>query len=101
MSIFADSGKNVKPTLKKVLKNGENYRPISLVSVISKVVEKSINKQPIFYLENSNQLWSFVIVRYGVVVALNISKAFDCAWHMMLFLTSYFLTEYLQNFAFV
>ena len=83
-----------------------NYRPIALVSILSKVFEKIINYQLTNYLERHNlisdqqygfrkrrscgdllvyvtELWNRCIHKHGEaqVVALDISKAFDRVWH--------------------
>ena len=80
-----------------------NYRPISLVSILSKVTEKAINSQLLSHLEQSSlfsdrfrggrsagdlllyttHLWNSNIEKYGktLAVALDLSKAFDRVWH--------------------
>lgn len=97
----------VQPIPKKGKKTvPSNYRPIALVPIISKVMEKLINEQLLKYLESSNiisdrqygfrkhrstgdllayvtHLWTRAIESYGEsrAVALDISKAFDRVWH--------------------
>lgn len=59
-SIFPDDMKLAKitPLYKKGSKNlCENYRPISILSVFSKITEKVINDQILNYLENNNLLY--------------------------------------------
>ena len=83
-----------------------NYRPISLVSVVSKVMEKAINIEILKYLESNKiisdrqygfrqqrstgdllayvtNIWNSTLEKHGEsrVVALDISKAFDRVWH--------------------
>ena len=96
-----------QPIPKKGNKNlPNNYRPIALLSVISKVMEKAINIELIKYLESSGiindrqygfrhrrstgdllayvtHLWQSSIEKHGesLAVALDISKAFDRVWH--------------------
>ncbi|CAH2004669.1 unnamed protein product [Acanthoscelides obtectus] len=86
-----------------------NYRPIALLSVISKVMERCINRELLDYLERHSLisdrqygfrhqrstgdllayvtlLWSKLIQSHGEahVVALDITKAFDQLWHAAL-----------------
>jgi Reverse transcriptase (RNA-dependent DNA polymerase)/Endonuclease-reverse transcriptase len=86
-----------------------NYRPIALISVLSKVMEKVINVQLLSYLESAKlisdhqygfrknrstgdvlayvtHVWNSAMERFGEaqVVALDISKAFDKVWHRAL-----------------
>lgn len=86
-----------------------NYRPISLLSTISKVMEKYMNIELLKYLEKHNLIhdrqygfrhrrstadllsfvshsWDKSIEFYGEsqIVALDISKAFDQVWHAAL-----------------
>ena len=98
---------NVQPITKKGVKSDlANYRPIALVSILPKVMEKIINYQLTSYLERLNlisdqqygfrkrrscgdllvyvtELWNRCIHKHGEaqVVALDISKAFDRVWH--------------------
>ena len=83
-----------------------DHRPISLVSVLSKLMEKAINSQLLSHLEQSSlisdrqyrfrrgrftgdlllyttHLWNSNVKKYGgiLAVALDISKALDRVWH--------------------
>ncbi|CAH1975825.1 unnamed protein product [Acanthoscelides obtectus] len=112
---------HVQPIPKKGSKTDPyNYRPIALLSVISKVMERCINRELLDYLERHSlisdrqygfrhqrstgdllayvtQLWSKLIQSHGEahVVALDITKAFDQLWHAALLskLPSYGLPE--------
>ena len=107
--IFPSSWKHarVQPIPKKGKKTQpNNYRPVALLSVISKVMEKAINQHLLKYLEAHNiindrqygfrkqrstgdlltyvtHLWNNAIEQHGEsrAVALDISKAFDRVWH--------------------
>ena len=107
--IFPSSWKaaRVQPIPKKGKKTlPNNYRPVALLSVISKVMEKAVNKHLLKYLEGFNiisdhqygfrksrstgdllayvtHLWNNAIEHFGEsrAVALDISKAFDRVWH--------------------
>lgn len=97
-----------------------NYRPISLLPILSKVMETAINLQIVKHLEENNlisdnqygfrrcrstgdlltyvtHLWTNAIEKHGesIAVALDISKAFDRVWHRALLskLPSYGLPE--------
>ena len=84
----------------------KNYHPVSLFAVVSKVVEKLVNKRIIDHLEKSGLFCDFqydfrssqstadllTVVSDGIArafnrsgvtraVALDISKAFDIVWH--------------------
>ena len=48
----------VKPLFKKSIE-AKNYRPISLLPLISKVIEKSIHDQTQDYLQRSELLYSY------------------------------------------
>ena len=37
----------------------ENYRPVSILSVVSKVMEKEVHKQFSVYLEENRLIWDF------------------------------------------
>nr|CAH7732737.1 unnamed protein product [Callosobruchus chinensis] len=100
----------IQPVPKKGSKaDPSNYRPIALLSVISKVMEKCVNQELMKYLElhqliNDRQygfrhqrstgdllayvthVWNKLIHSFGEahVVALDISKAFDQLWHASL-----------------
>lgn len=110
---FPESWKlaNVQPIPKK----GDsslpiNYRPIAITSILSKIMEKSLNAQILTHLEhcgllNDKQygfrqarstgdilsyvthLWNKALEEKGetIAVALDISKAFDQVWHKNLF----------------
>ena len=110
--IFPDTWKfaHVQPVPKKGKKTDpSNYRPIALISVLSKVMEKCVNIQLLKFLESSEllsdhqygfrqsrstgdilayvtHLWTTAITNHGEVqaVALDISKAFDQVWHSSL-----------------
>ncbi|KAG5900707.1 hypothetical protein JTB14_038225 [Gonioctena quinquepunctata] len=97
----------VQPVPKKGKKAlPSNYRPIALLSIISKVMEKAINIELMKYLEDSgivndrqygfrhqrstgdllayvSHIWQLSIEKHGetLAVALDISKAFDRVWH--------------------
>ena len=66
----------------------KNYRPVSLLTVVSKVVEKLVNNKIIDHLEKcgltavSDRI-ARAFNRSGATraVALDISKAFDRVWH--------------------
>ena len=103
---------NVQPVPKKGDKTDpRNYRPISIISVMSKVFEKYVNDHIVRYLEDNkiisdtqygfrqkrstgdllnyvSHLWSLAIDNYGetFAIALDISKAFDMVWHENLLL---------------
>ena len=107
--IFPDGWKaaRVQPIPKKGSKTlPNNYRPISLLSTLSKVMEKLLNSQILNYLEkhkliNDRQYgfrhkrstadlltfvthsWNKSLEYHGEsqVIALDISKAFDQVWH--------------------
>ena len=107
--IFPSTWKSarVQPVPKKGKKNvASNYRPISIIPIMSKVMEKAINMGILKYLERHSiisdrqygfrqrrstgdllayvtHLWTSTLERYGEsrVVALDISKAFDQVWH--------------------
>ena len=98
---------HIQPIPKKGDKTSpSNYRPIALVSLLSKVMEKAINSQLLSILEKSKllndrqygfrqgrstgdllayvtHLWNSSIEKFGEshAVALDISKAFDRVWH--------------------
>nr|CAH7748768.1 unnamed protein product [Callosobruchus chinensis] len=100
----------IQPVPKKGSKaDPSNYRPIALLSEISKVMEKCFNQELMKYLElhqliNDRQygfrhqrstgdllayvthVWNKLIHSFGEahVVALDISKAFDQLWHASL-----------------
>ncbi|VEN39160.1 unnamed protein product [Callosobruchus maculatus] len=92
----------VQPIPKKGKKTDPNYRPVALLSIMSKVMETVINTQLLKYLDNNNiindrqygfrkhrstgdllayvtHLWNGAIDNHGEsrVVVLDISKAFD------------------------
>ena len=97
------------PVFKNVRENStaKNYRPVSLLSVVSKVIEKLVNKKIVDHLEkgglfsdfqhdfrssqSTTDLITVVSDRIGRAfnrshgatraVALDISKAFDRVWH--------------------
>nr|CAI5864641.1 unnamed protein product [Callosobruchus analis] len=97
----------VQPIPKKGKKTDpNNYRPVALLSIMSKVMETVINTQLLKYLDNNNiihdrqygfrkhrstgdllayvtHMWNRAIENHGEsrVVALDISKAFDRVWH--------------------
>ena len=104
---------NISVTPKMVRKVGErstaeNYRPVSLLSVVSKVFEKLVNNRIVDHLEKCGLFSDF---QYGFkssrstadlltvvsdriarafnrsgasrAVALDISKAFDRVWHVI------------------
>ena len=97
----------VQPVPKKGKKDlANNYRPISLVSVVSKVMEKAINIEILKYLESNKiisdrqygfrqqrstgdllayvtNIWNSTLEKHGEsrVVALDISTVFDRVWH--------------------
>ena len=101
---------NVQPVPKRGDKTDpSNYRPISIISVISKVFEKYVNDHIISYLEDNkivsdkqygfrqtrssgdlltyvSHLWSRALAYHGetFAIALDISKAFDMVWHQNL-----------------
>lgn len=107
--VFPEAWKiaRVQPIPKKGKKNlPSNYRPISLLSTISKVMEKAINIQLVKYLEDSKlisdhqfgfrqqrstgdlltyvtDLLTSTLENHGEcrAVSLDISKAFDRVWH--------------------
>ena len=109
MGIYPSKWKlaHVQPVLKKGDgSNPTNYRPISICSVLSKVIETIMNYQLLNYLEthkliNDRQYgfrhqrstgdllslitekWNSSIHQFGEskAVALEISKAFDTVWH--------------------
>ena len=103
----------------------QNYRPIAIVSLLSKIMESSINLQIVEYLEKNKILsdnqygfrrcrstgdlltyvthvWTNTIEKYGesVAFALDISKAFDRVWHEALLakMVSYGLSQHLCAF---
>ena len=109
-SCFPDCWKvsSVVPVFKNVgeRSTARNYRPVSLLSVVSKVFEKLVNNRIVDQLEKSSlfsdfqygfrssrstaDLLTFVSDRIArafnrsgatVAVALDISKAFDRVWH--------------------
>ena len=110
--VFPDSWKiaRVQPVPKKGSKSlPSNYRPISLLSVVCKVMEKCINSQILKYLEKHKLIhdrqygfrqqrstadllafvghhWNRSLEFHGEsqIVALDISKAFDQVWHAAL-----------------
>ena len=112
LGVFPSSWKiaNIFPIPKKgSRKDPNNYRPIALLSVISKVMEKYINIHILKYLESHNiihdrqygfrtrrstadlltyvtHLWNQSLERHGesLIVALDVSKAFDQVWHQAL-----------------
>ena len=76
--IFPENWKSalIQPIPKKWKKcDPNNYRPIALLPVISKVMEKYINKSVLNHLESNN----IISDRHGEsqLVVLDISKAFD------------------------
>ena len=99
---------SVVPVFKNVgeRNTAKNYRPVSLLSVVSKVIEKLVNNKIVDHLENCGLFSDFqydfkssrstadllkvvsdrtarAFNRSGATraVALDISKAFDRAWH--------------------
>lgn len=110
--IFPDGWKSarVQPIPKKGSKTQpSNYRPVALLSVISKVMERIINSEILKYLEHHRlihdrqygfrrgrstadllsyvtQIWNSALQSYGEtsIVALDIAKAFDRVWHAAL-----------------
>nr|CAI5837953.1 unnamed protein product [Callosobruchus analis] len=98
----------VQPIPKKGKKTDpNNYRPMTLLHIMSKVMETVINIQLLNYLDNNNiihdrqygfskhrctgdllayvtHMWNRAIENHGesCVVALDISKAFDRVWHL-------------------
>ena len=109
-SFFPDCWKvsSVVPVFKNVGESStaKNYHPVSLFAVVSKVVEKLVNKRIIDHLEKSGLFCDFqydfrssqstadllTVVSDGIArafnrsgvtraVALDISKAFDIVWH--------------------
>ena len=123
--IFPENWKSalVQPIPKKGKKSDpNNYRPIALLPVISKVMEKYINESILNFLESNNiisdrqygfrkhrstadmlayvsHIWSQAVEKHGEsqLVALDISKAFDKVWHSALLskLPSYGINEQL------
>nr|CAI5862375.1 unnamed protein product [Callosobruchus analis] len=107
--VFSSSWKIgcVQPIPKKGKKTDPtNYRPVALLSIMSKVMEAVINTQLLKYLDNNNilhdrqygfrkhrstgdllayvtHMWNRAIENHGAsrVVAVDISKAFDRVWH--------------------
>ena len=88
----------------------KNYRPVSLLSVVSKVFEKLVNNRTVGHLEkcslfsdfqygfrpSQSTAYFFAVVSDSIArafkrsgatraVALDISKAFDRVWHAGLF----------------
>jgi len=116
---------NVTPVHKKGSKaNATNYRPISLLPIVSKIMEKIINNKLMRYLEGNNLLHSsqfgFRKQRSSLqsvlsisqaaedaldageeyrIVSLDISSAFDKVWHAGLLskLRSYGISGCLLN----
>lgn len=110
--IFPDALKVacVIPVFKKGSKDDlSNYRPISLLPIISKIFEKAIKKQIVEYLENHNlfnkyqygfreklsttdaivkftehTLECFEKGRYSAALFCDLSKAFDCVSHAIM-----------------
>ena len=123
--IFPENWKSalIQPIPKKGKKcDPNNYRPIALLPVISKVMEKYINESVLNHLESNNiisdrqygfrkqrstadmlayvsHIWSQAVEGHGEsqLVALDISKAFDRVWHSALLskLPSYGINEQL------
>nr|CAI5829594.1 unnamed protein product [Callosobruchus analis] len=115
----------VQPIPKKGKKaDPNNYRPVDLLSIMSKVMETVINTQLLKYLHNNNikhdrqygirkhrstgdlhayvtHMWNRAIENNGEsrVVALDISKAFDRVWHegLLAKLAAYGLTTGLRQ----
>ena len=96
----------VVPVFKNVgeRSKAKNYRPVCLLSVVSKVFEKLVNNRTVDHLEkwglfssrSTADLLAAVSDRIGrafnrsgptQAVALDISKAFDRVWHADLFYT--------------
>ena len=100
-SYFPDCWKvlSVVPVFKNVWESStaKNYRPASLLSVVSKVFEKLVNNRIVDHLEKCGLFSDF---QYGFIssrstanllkvgsdriaraVALDISKAFERVWH--------------------
>lgn len=102
----------------------QNYRPVSLLSIISKVMERVINDELIKYLESQRiisdrqygfrrqrstgdllayvtHIWTSAMEKHGEskAIALDISKAFDRVWHAALMnkLIAYGLPEKLRG----
>ncbi len=97
--------------------NPSTYRPVALISCLSKAFETILNRKFLKHLSSSNLLsdhqygfrmgrstgdllafltdsWSSSFSRFGetYAVALDISKAFDRVWHKLCFL-NYPLTD--------
>ncbi|CAG4952044.1 unnamed protein product [Colias eurytheme] len=101
---------NVQPVPKKGSRaDPANYRPISITSIICKIMERLLNNRLLAYLEthdilsdrqygfrknrstgdllvHATHLWGQAIENYGeaLAVSLDISKAFDRVWHASL-----------------
>jgi hypothetical protein len=86
--------------------DSQNYRPIALISVVSKVFERYVNEHIMFYLEENkilsdrqygfphkrstgdlktyvSHMWNKALEQHGesYVVALDIGKTFEKVWH--------------------
>ena len=98
----------------------KNYRPVSLLSVVSKVFEKLVNNRIVDHLEKWGLFSDFqygfrssrstadlltvvsdrIARAFNRAVALDISKAFDRVWHTGLLhkLKSYGISGQMVNF---
>nr|CAI5827840.1 unnamed protein product [Callosobruchus analis] len=116
----------VQPVPEKAKTDPNNYRPVTLLNIMSKVMETVINTQLLNYLDNKNIIYDR---HYGFrkhtstgdllayvthmsntatenhgesrVVALDISKAFDRVWHLGVLpkLAAYGVSPGLRRFA--